>query len=195
MALLKQPYRIRRMAFRSTLTVLALILALLGVASPASSQKAAERDDLKAAFVFQFANYVQWPTSVFKDASSPVVIGIVGNEAMVKTLKASVRGKTVGSRPLEVVAVTKPSAAEACQVLFVDPSDDDRVNEYLSVTKNKPVLTVSDDSDFTEEGGIVRLFEKDNKLRFEINLDEAERAKLTISSKLLGLAQVVHDKT
>lgn len=174
------------------------ILVLLGLASSAPAQQAVKRDELKAAFVFQFANYVQWPESSFKDAESPIVIGIVGNDAMVKTLTTSVRGKTVGARGINVVDVSTKEAAESCHILFTqysDERDEKRVDEYLSYTRTKPILTVSDDDNFTEEGGIIRLFEKDNKLRFEINVDEAERSGLTISSKLLGLAQIVRDKT
>jgi hypothetical protein len=196
MALLTSiPRSPRRAARRIVAVGLAVLLALLGLASSASGQQAAQADQLKAAFVFQFANYVQWPDSAFEDASSPVVIGIVGNDAMVKTLTASVRGKTVGTRGFRVTNITSEKDVESCHIVFIDAADDKRVDDYLAYTRTKPVLTVSDDDNFTAEGGIIRLFEKDNKLRFEVNVDEAERSGITISSKLLGLAQVVHDKT
>jgi hypothetical protein len=76
----------------------------------------------------------------------------------------------------------------------LDGGDDAKVNRFLDETRAKPILTVSDDTDFTAEGGIVKLFEQQNKLRLEINIDEAERSGLTFSSKLLSLASVVHDQ-
>ncbi len=77
---------------------------------------------------------------------------------------------------------------------FIDATDDKRADDFLAAVRAKPVLSVSDDDNFTEEGGVIRLFEQDSKLRIEINIDEAGRSGLTISSKLLSLAQVVHDK-
>lgn len=185
--------RSRRTFLRAALATLAYI-AVAGLCLPVYAQRA-EIDEVKAAFVFQFANYVQWPDASFENESAPIVIGIVDNEKMIKALSTSVQGKTVGKRGFKVVAVTKDDEAQACHILYIDESDEERVDEYLSAVREKSVLTVSSDDNFTREGGIIRLFEAQNKLRLEINVDEAERAQLTISSKLLSLAQVVHDKT
>ena len=196
MALLMSKPTTRRGALRRLVTAaLAALLGLGALASAVSADQVVDFDELKAAFVFQFANYVQWPESSFKEASSPIVIGIVGNDAMVKTLSASVRGKMVGAHPIEVTSVGNEKAVAPCHILYIDGSIDTRVDQYLAVTRSKPILTVSDHENFTSEGGVIRLFKKDNKLRFEVNVDEAQRAGLTISSKLLGLAQVVHDKS
>lgn len=184
----------RRAAARFALAVCAMLAGLSLLARPVVAQKA-ERDELKAAFVFQFANYVEWPETAFKDAAAPIVIGIVKNESVAKTLTASVRGKTVGERSIEIVRVDEEKEADKCHILFIDSADDKRVDDFLSIVRTKPVLTVSDDNNFTEEGGIIKLFEQASKLRIEINIDEAERSGLTISSKLLSLAQVVHDKS
>jgi hypothetical protein len=184
----------RRALAHLALAALAAALALACTPMRAWAQQVAQRDELKAAFVFQFANFVQWQDASFKDASAPLVIGIVGNEQMVKTLDASVRGKTVGTRSIQVVSISDAKSVGGCHILFIDSSDDKRVDTYLASARGKSILTVSDDDDFTAEGGVIRLFEKDNKLRFEVNVDEAQRASLTISSKLLGLAQIVHDK-
>ena len=171
-----------------------MLAGLAILAQPVSGQKASV-DDLKAAFVFQFANYVQWPDSCFKDASAPIVIGIVRNDGISKTLAAAVRGKTVGARSIQVVDVADEKAADGCHILFIDAKDDKKVDDFLATVRAKPVLTVSDDDNFTSEGGVIRLFLRDSKLRIEINIDEAGRSGLTISSKLLSLAQVVHDKS
>lgn len=195
MALLTRTHkRSRHALLRATLAVLASIAAMACVCAPVYAQRA-QIDDVKAAFVFQFANYVQWPDDTFENDASPIVIGIVGNENMIKALGASVQGKNIGKRSIKVVAVAGDQEAQACHILYIDSSDDKRVDDYLSAVRSKPVLTVSDDDNFTEKGGVISLFEAQSKLRFEINVDEVERAKLTISSKLLSLAQVVRDKT
>jgi len=194
MALLTRMHT-RRAILRALLAVAATIAAVAGLCAPVYAQRGAQIDDLKAAFVFQFANYIQWPDGSFDDETAPIIIGIVDNQNMIKVLNASVQGKTIGKRSLKVVPVSTDAEAQACHILYIDPSDDKRVDDFLSAVRSKPVLTVSSDDNFTEEGGVIRLFETQSKLRFEINVDEAERSKLTISSKLLSLAQVVRDKT
>ncbi len=191
MALLSRTHNRRSLAARFALAACTLLAVFV---QPASAQKA-RIDELKAAFVFQFANYVQWPDESFKDKSAPIIIGIVKNEAMTKTLSAAVRGKIVGDRGIQVVDIADEKAAETCHILYIDSADDEKVDNFLALVRSKPILTVSDDDNFTSEGGVIRLFELDSKLRIEINVDEAERSGLTISSKLLSLAQVVRDKT
>jgi len=193
MALLTRTHTLRRSrTARLALAAVAVLIGLVLFAQPVSAQKATQ-DELKAAFVFQFANYVQWPETSFKDEATPIVIGIAGNQDMSKTLAAAVRGKTVGSRAIQVVDVADEKSADACQILFIDAKDDKKVDDFLATVRTKPILTVSDDDNFTSEGGVIRLFLKDSKLRIEINIDEAQRSGLTISSKLLSLAQVVRD--
>lgn len=194
MALLTSTYTRRHWCARLACAMAAVLLGIAVFTAPVLAQKAASPDELKAAFVFQFTNYVQWPDGAFKDASAPIVIGIAHNAPMSKALAVAIKGKTVGNRSVQVVDVTDEATAATCQILFIDASDDKRVDEYLKGVVTKPVLTVSDDDNFTGEGGIIRLFERDNKLRIEINVDQAGRSGLTISSKLLSLASVVHDK-
>ena len=194
MALLTLTQKRSRRGFLRTAFAALACIAVAGLCVPAYAQRA-EVDEVKAAFVFQFANYVQWPDASFENESAPIVIGIVDNEKMIKALSTSVQGKTVGKRSIKVVAVADDQEAQACHILYIDESDDKRVDEFLSAVRSKSVLTVSSDDNFTDEGGIIRLFEAQNKLRLEINIDEAERAQLTISSKLLSLAQVVRNKT
>jgi hypothetical protein len=172
----------------------ALVMALCILAVRADAQKAASIDDVKAAFVYQFANFITWPDDAFTDPAQPVTIGILGNETVANVLRESVRDKRIGDRQIVVRELTTPQEALECQIVFLDPSDDARVDAYLAVLVGKAILTVSDDNNFTEEGGIIKLYEQQNKLRIEINVDEAARSNLTVSSKLLSLAKVVRDR-
>jgi hypothetical protein len=169
-------------------------LATLVLSSAVSAQRrAASFDEVKAAFVYQFANFVTWPEDAFETDTDPMTIGILGNEEMVDLLREAVSAKTVGLRPILVRQLSEPGEAAECHIVFLDGSDDRRVDEYLAVLTTKAVLTVSDDSNFTEEGGIIRIFEQQNKPKVEINVDEAKRSNLTISSKLLSIAKIVND--
>ncbi len=177
----------------------AVAIAALAVCVPAPSadaqRSAASADDVKAAFVYQFTNYVTWPAETFAEASAPFTIGIVGNNDMAALLRESTSDKNVGGRPILIRELTSPDEATACQIVFIDRDEDKNADAYLAAVDGKPVLTVSDNDKFTEKGGVVRLFEEQNKLRIEINVDESDRSKLVISSKLLSLAKVVHDRT
>ncbi len=179
---------------RAIVAAIAMVVAAALPAGRVHAQKVASIDEVKAAFVYQFANFITWPDGAFSDASAPVVIGILGNETVAKVLRESVRDKKVGERPILVRDLATPQEAAECQIVFLDRSDDKRVGEYLAVLVSKPILTVSDDDNFTEEGGVIKLYEQQNKLRIEINVDEAARSNLTVSSKLLSLAKVVRDR-
>jgi hypothetical protein len=162
-------------------------------AQRAEAQRGASIDEVKAAFVFQFANYITWPEDAFADASSSFTIGIVGNSDIAALLRESTSNKSVGGHPVLIREITSPNDAAQCQILFLDRRDDKQVDEYLGAVAGKPVLTVSDDDNFTERGGIIKLYEEQNKLRIEVNVDESDKSKLVISSKLLGLAKVVRN--
>jgi hypothetical protein len=193
MALLNGVHRRFRSFWPAAVAAAAIFLCTL--ASPAAAQREASLDEVKAAFVFQFSNYITWPEDAFEDESTAITIGIVGNEPVAKLLRESVRDKIVANRPVAVIEVASPEQAAACHIVFLDRRDDKRVDEFLAMLSKKPVLTVSDDDNFTEEGGIIKLYEQQKKLRIEINVDESERSNLVISSKLLNLAKVVRDQT
>jgi len=192
MALLISRHNLIRRRFLAL--ALAVLASLLVLTAPAHAQRSASFDEVKAAFVFQFANYVTWPAEVLKDGSTPIVIGIVGNDEVTSILRDSTRDKTVAGHSVVVRELSAPAQAAECQIVFIDKSDEKRVDDYVAKTAGKPILTVSDGDNFTKEGGIIRVFEQANKPKIEINVDEAARAKISISSKLLSLANLVRDK-
>ena len=103
----------------------------------------------------------------------------------------SVRGERLGARPIQVCRYRRIADIEECNILFISRSENERVAEILAAVKNRPVLTVSDADGFASQGGIIQFFTDKNRIRIRINLDAAEAAKLTISSKLLRVAEVV----
>ena len=193
--LLREGRRSAAVAFlmRSALMLMLSLALSLALSSSAMAQRGAELNRLKAAFIFQFTNFVEWPDDAFKDESSPFVIGVVGNDTVRDILERAVQPKTVAGRKVSVRSVSSASDLSSFQIVFVDESVARDAPDIVDRYMDKPMLTISDSDRFTDQGGIIRLYRESSKLRIEINIDAAERANLKISSKLLSLGRVVHD--
>ncbi len=180
------------MALLTAITVLASSLLLVQGQSPRTSEY-----QLKAVFLFNFAQFVDWPPSAAQDSQPPqppqppLLIGILGDDPFGSFLDETVRGERVGARPIQVRRYRRIADIEECNILFISRSENERVPDILSVFKNRAVLTVSDADDFASQGGIIEFFTDKSRIRLRINLDAADAAKLTISSKLLRVAEVV----
>ena len=148
--------------------------------------------DVKAAFILNFARFTEWPENSFADRSSPLVIAIVGDDPFGGTLDRVIADKAINSHPLTVRKTTAASDFKGVNVLFVTSSERSRVPDILKRVRTASILTVSDIDDFCTLGGIIHLTNEQQRIRFEVNLVAAQRAGLTISSKLLGLARTVY---
>jgi hypothetical protein len=146
---------------------------------------------IKAAFLFHFAQFAEWPATAFKDATTPLTFCTLGENEFHGALDDSISGKRIGNRTLRVQRLKEPQGAAECQVIFVGGNDKKRIPALLASLKDAPVLTVGDTENFVQNGGMIGLFLEDSKVRFEINLDSVERAKLRISATLLALARTV----
>jgi YfiR/HmsC-like len=144
---------------------------------------------LKAAFLYNFVKFVEWPAEAFNGEKSPLSICIHGTDPFGDTLDTVVRGETVGERGLIVQRPESLSDLRDCHVLFVSRSEKARLPEILARVEGEPVLTVGDADGFLKAGGIINFVLEENKVRFAINPEAAERNRLKISSKLLRLAK------
>jgi hypothetical protein len=166
--------------------VLALLAAVLD--SRAQATQPSEYQ-LKAAFLYHFAQLVTWPAEAFGESGSPMVIAVLGENPFGKQLEESVRGKSVNGHPLTVKeAQTLGEVTNNCHVLFVSSSEKKRLAEILAAVRGKSVLTVGETDHFTETGGMINFTMEGTKIRFQINDSAAKAAGLKISSKLLSLA-------
>ncbi len=163
-------------------------------ASPPPSRSDVSEYQIKAAFVYNFAKFVEWPAGEASSGGPALIIGVLGEDPFGNTLDDTVRGKTVGGRDLAVRRFSSLGKLESCQVLFVSRSVADHLPEILSRIQGSAVLTIGEGERFAREGGMVGLVTEDNKVRFEINVRAAESAGLKISSKLLALARIVHGR-
>jgi hypothetical protein len=156
----------------------------LAAQSPASPEY-----EVKAVFLFNFTQFIQWPANSFPADQAPLVIGIVGEDPFGSYLKETVLGEKVNGHSIIVQHYGNMEEVKTCHILFVNlPEIDlDQVAESL---KGRNTLTVSDAPNFLKHGGMIRFFKKNNKIQLQISLDPAKEANLVISSKLLRLAEI-----
>jgi hypothetical protein len=146
---------------------------------------------IKAAFLFNFAQFVEWPTNAFQEATTPLVIGVLGEDPFGASLDETVRGEKVNNRPLVVQRYRRVEDIETCHMLFISQSERNRLEQIFAGLKNRSILTVGDLDGFALRGGMIRFVTEKNKIRLRINLPAAKAAGLTMSSKLLRPAEII----
>jgi YfiR/HmsC-like len=167
----------------------ALLLSSACLALAKDPEDASEEYRIKALFLYNFAKFVEWPNPVPGDT---ICIGIVGEDPFGEALTQTIAGRTVNSRAFGVKRL-KLQEARQCQIVFVAASERKRVHAILEALAGSPVLTVGDMHGFAQAGGVINFEIVDSRVRFEVNIDAAERARLKLSSKLLSLAKVVRE--
>jgi hypothetical protein len=170
------------------LLISVLTSMLLLVQAPRASEY-----QLKAVFLFNFAQFVDWPPPAAgaPDAGSPLRIGILGDDPFGRLLDEIVRGERIGARPFEVRRYRQVGDVEGCAILFISRAENERLPQILAALGNRPTLTVSDGADFAKQGGMIQFVTDKNRVRLRVNLEAAQSARLSISSKLLRVAEIV----
>jgi YfiR/HmsC-like len=146
---------------------------------------------VKAAFLFHFAQFVEWPPEAFKNAAAPLTYCTVGEDPFNGALEGALSGKNIGTHPIRVEHVKQAQELQSCQILFIGIAEKKHLAATLESVKSNPVLTVGDSEHFAQLGGMIGFCQEENKIRFEINLGAAASARLRISAKLLSLAKTV----
>ena len=155
------------------------------------AQGAAQREyEIKAAYLYNFINYINWPDRALPPAGGAITIGVIGQNPFGSAL-APLAGKRIKGRSVAVKECASLTDAAGCQIVFISPSEKQRLDEILQGLKDAKVLSVSEIDGFAERGGIINFISERNKIRFEINSEAARRTGLTISSELLKLARLV----
>lgn len=151
----------------------------------------AEEYHVKAAFLYNFAKFVEWPAQAFRTPQDPIVVCVLGRNPFGNALDDVIRGKSIAGRAFEFRQVADAQAASACQILFVSASEGKRFRSLYGSLKPAGILTVGEEQGFAADGGVINFKLEGGRVRFEINVDAAEHEQLHISSKLLSLAQIV----
>lgn len=146
---------------------------------------------LKAAFILNFARFVDWPEKAFKDEKEAFVLTIAGDDPFKDELSKVFEGQTIRGRPIKVEHVKTIEDIEECHLVFLSESLQDKLPELLKKMGKRPVLTVSDAPDFAKKGGMFQLYLDGKRLRFKINVRAADSNGLKVSAKLLKLGDLV----
>jgi len=175
----------------STFCALALAATLAAAPTRASDTQGSLEYPVKASLLLNFAKFAEWPAGSAQAVSPTVAICVLGRDPFRGVLDATVAGRTVGGRPIEVKRYLRVEGIEACHVLFVASSEAATLAQVLARIGDSPVLTVGEAGDFAERGGAIRLSVEDNRTRFSVNLGPTEASGLKLSSKLLHVAREV----
>jgi hypothetical protein len=147
---------------------------------------------IKAAYLYQFGYYTEWPAEAFTNDQSPFVIGVLGADPFGTALDDIAREKKIAGRPIVIKRFTSLEDYKPCHILYMASSAVPE-GKLSAIQKEQkfPVLIVGETPGFAEQGGAINLFVEQNRVRFEINVAVAKREQLKISSKLLSLAKIV----
>jgi hypothetical protein len=167
--------------------LIATLMTLPGSARAAADP--ASDTQVKAAFLYNFAKFAEWPAS-----TRPLTMCIVGDTRVANELVKTVRDKRLDGRGLEVKGLGGDAPMLACNVLFISASETGPAADVLATIRTLPILTVSDSPGFARRNGIIELVVERERMHFAINTDAATRAGIRLSSHLLGLARIVRDE-
>jgi hypothetical protein len=167
---------------------MALISWLAPVPAAVAAGAVAADVAVKAAFLYNFAKFADWPALA---AGMPIAVCVVGDDRLAAALVETVRGQVLSGHALEVAPHQEPAQWRACHLLFIAEVEVRRAAAGLERLRSLPVLTISDGKDFAQTTGIMELFVEAGRMRFAINLDSAEGSGLHLSSRLLGLAKII----
>ncbi len=163
------------------------VFAVLG-SSLATCQPTLPDYQIKAAFLYHFAQFVEWPT---EEANDPLVICVAGDSTLRSSIQELTRGKFIGARAIQVKQIKGPEETHSCHMMFLSSSLNPKATRYISSVHALDVLTIGEQPGFRDQGGMIELFLEDNRIRFDINEQALQDAHLRASSRLLRLARRV----
>ena len=172
------------------MTALALASIALAGPAPAAAQSGAETR-IKAAFLYKFGGFVEWPAQSFASAEAPFAIGVLGSDPMADELRQAVSGRTVNGRKVVVRQLRRGEQPDGLHVLYIGPADSARVAEALKAVRGQAVLTVTETAEALALGSMITFVVADDKVRFDVALPPAEQGQLRISARLLAVARKV----
>ncbi|HEY0669903.1 MAG TPA: YfiR family protein [Sphingobacteriaceae bacterium] len=162
----------------------------IGMISPVQKESP-NAAQVKAVFLFNFAQFVEWPDQTFPAAKAPLIIGVLGKDPFKSYLDETILGESINGHPLIIHRYNKLQDIKNCHILYINLYQPDQLEDVLAALKGRRILTVSDAPKFAQSGGIIQFVTVNNKIRMRINQENAQASELTISSKLLRLAEIV----
>jgi hypothetical protein len=172
---------------------MAVAIAWALVAVPCLQAQSSKPTDyeVKAAYLYNFGRFVEWPANGIAAKSAPFTVCVLGQDPFGSALDATLRGETIGGKSVTAKRISTPPEAVSCQILFISSAEGSRLNKIIEALDKEAVLTASDMPQFSQRGGMIQFVLEGNRVRFEINLTAVQRAGLTLSSELLKVATTV----
>jgi hypothetical protein len=148
-------------------------------------------DQIKAAYLYNFAKFVEWPAQDFATPGAPIRLCVWGNPMIESELGQIVKGKSIAGRPVSIGPVQNGEQSRTCPILFIDSSEDKQTRRILDSLRDRSVLTVGETESFVQQGGIISFVMQEDHVQFEVNHKTANQSGLHISSRLLSVARRV----
>lgn len=145
---------------------------------------------VKAVFLYNFTRFVEWPENYFTSPEDTFIIGIIGKDPFGQYLEETIANEKIGSHPIVIKRFDNIEKVNSCNILYINTDNSEWTKDVLAVVSKHHILTVSDINGFTRWGGIIKFINEKNKIKIQINTEAAKTAQLTISSKLLSLADI-----
>lgn len=164
-----------------------ILLFFIFTLSNLQAQKASEYQ-VKAAFLFNFSKFLEWPPEALGAPNEPFVVGVIGNDPFGNNLDEIITGESINDHPMIVKRFKTTEEIDKCHILFINTPG--KTSEVLDTLKGKSILTVGNDQDFNRHGGIIRFYTEKDMIRLQINIGAARAANLNVSSKLLRIAKI-----
>ena len=168
-----------------------LVAALLAAATALGQGERALEPQIKAAFLYKFGGFIEWPAAAFSRADSAFVIGVLGAEGAAAELERVVAARNIQGRSVAVHRLKRGESLAGLHLLFVGQSESGRLAEVLAAAKGQPLLVVTETEDALTRGSMINFITVDDKVRFDVALPQAERGQLRISARLLAVARKV----
>jgi hypothetical protein len=168
----------------------AVLMALVTAPLRAAPAPPANEYALKSVFLYNFCHFIEWPESAFPSPNAPLIIGIVGDDPFGNLLKEAVEGETYHNRPIRIEHYRGAKDIKQCHLLFISRSENGRVDSILGAVSNKSVVTVGETEDFLDRGGMIALPAERNRVRLRVKPSALRAANLSVSSKLLRVADI-----
>jgi hypothetical protein len=173
---------------------LALLLsAILWPGQPATAAEpvVTKEYQVKAAFLYNFTKFVEWPAAKFADTNAPIVIGVLGRNPCGAVLAETIKDRKVNGRGIQVRQISTVAEVKGLHLLFITAAETSRFEGLAAALQESTVLGVGESEAFLTRGGTIMFALEEDKVRFEVDLNSAERAQLRVSAQLLKLARKV----
>jgi len=177
--------------FRAWLVALAVAWALVAVPCLRAQSLKHTDYDVKAAYLYNFGHFVEWPVNVAAAKNDSFTVCVLGQDPFGPVLDAALAGETIAGKRVAARRISTLQESGSCQILFLSSAEEARLNKIIEALNKQAVLTVSDMPQFSQRGGMIQFVLEGKRVRFEVNLAAVQHAGLTLSSELLKVATTV----